>query len=178
MKGIVFTELLDMAEQAVGEDAMDDILDGLELESGGAYTAVGNYPCSELMQIVSAVSDHSGIPGDALQRKFGAWMHKRFLHSYPQFFEDKATALHMLGAIETEVHVEVRKLYPDAELPRFQTEWLGQDRLRLRYASERPLVAFCHGLVEACTEHFGAKADISFEQVSVKEAVFDVQLER
>ncbi|MBY6162820.1 heme NO-binding domain-containing protein [Mameliella alba] len=176
MKGIVFTELLEMAEQAIGEEAVDDILDQLELESGAAYTAVGNYPCSELMRIVGAVSDLTGIPGDELQRKFGGWMHARFVQSYPQFFEDKSTVLDMLAAIESEVHVEVRKLYPDAELPRFETEWLGEDHLRMTYHSERPLVAFCHGLVEACVAHFGQPAEIGLDRLSKGEAVFDVRL--
>lgn len=177
MKGIVFTELLEMAEQAIGEEAVDDILDQLDLESGAAYTSVGNYPCGELMRIVGAVSDLTGIPTDDLQRKFGAWMHGRFVQTYPQFFADKTTVLEMLAAIESEVHVEVRKLYSDAELPRFDTAWVGPDHLRMTYRSERPLVAFCHGLIEACVDHFGQGAQIGLNRVSPHEAVFDVRLE-
>lgn len=177
MKGIVFTELLEMAEQAIGEEAVDDILDQLELDSGAAYTSVGNYPCSELMKIVAAVSDFTGIPGEDLQRKFGGWMHARFVQVYPQFFEDKKTVLDMLDAIETEVHVEVRKLYSDAELPRFETAQIDDDTLRMAYRSDRPLVSFCHGLIEACVDHFGQRANIAVARVSNREAVFDVRLE-
>ena len=177
MKGIVFTELLEMAEQAVGEEAVDDILDQLALESGASYTSVGNYPCSELMRIVGAISELTGIPGEDLQRKFGAWMHGRFVQGYPQFFEDKTTVLEMLEAIETEVHVEVRKLYADAELPRFETLWIDDSALRMTYRSDRPLVAFCHGLIEACVNHFGQAASVSADMVSDKQAVFVVRLE-
>lgn len=177
MKGIVFTELLEMAEQAIGEEAVDDILDQLDLDSGAAYTSVGNYPCRELMQIVGAISDQTGVPAEDLQRKFGAWMHARFVQTYPQFFKDKATVLDMLAAIEGEVHVEVRKLYSDAELPRFETAWVTPDHLRMTYRSERPLVAFCHGLIEACVDYFGQSARIGLDRVSPREAVFDVRLE-
>ncbi len=178
MKGIVFTELLEMAEAAVGEEVVDEVLDGLELESGGAYSAVGNYPCSELVAIVGELSARTGIDGEELQRQFGAWMHHRFTQLYPQFFADKTDALSMLDAIEGEVHVEVRKLYPDAELPTFETEWDGADRLRMRYRSDRPLVPFCHGLVQSCVAHFGETAEIGVVQASPQEAVFDVRLER
>lgn len=178
MKGIVFTELLDMAEQVIGEEAVDDILDSLDLANDGAFTGVGNYPCSDLMKIVQSVSDCTGIPGIDLQRKFGAWMHGRFVQTYPQFFEDKRSVLDMLDAIESEVHVEVRKLYPDAELPAFETKWMSQTHLQMAYRSQRPLVAFCHGLIEACALHFGRPAQVAINQISANEAVFDVQLEQ
>lgn len=164
MKGMVFTELLDMAETTLGEEVVDDILDGLELENDGAYSAVGNYPCSELVKIVGAISDQTGLPGDELQRLFGRHMLHRFSKTYPQFFADKATVLDMLDAIENEVHVEVRKLYPDAELPTFGTEWLDGRTLRMTYRSQRPLVAFCRGLIEACAEYFGTDVEITQER--------------
>ncbi|MCJ7873162.1 heme NO-binding domain-containing protein [Phaeobacter sp. J2-8] len=161
MKGMVFTELMAMAEQAIGEEAVDDILDTLELENDGAYSAVGNYPCSELMRIVGAISDQTTIPVPDLQRQFGRWIHSRFVESDPGFFKGKDNVLVMLDAIENEVHVEVRKLYPDAELPTFETEWQGDKALKMTYSSDRPLVPFCHGMIEACVAHFGAPAEIS-----------------
>ncbi|MCT4554373.1 MAG: heme NO-binding domain-containing protein [Pelagimonas sp.] len=179
MKGMVFTELLSMAEGAIGEDAVDDILDELPLSNGGAYTAVGNYPCSELVSIVVKISEVSGLPINDLQRAFGGWMMERFAAGYPQFFQDKTCALEMLEAIENEVHVEVRKLYPDAELPSFETERTGQGQLRMTYRSDRPLVAFCHGLIESCVAHFGQKADITVQDRTPdgrSEAAFDVVL--
>lgn len=160
MKGMVFVELLQMAEEALGEEAVDQVLDGLDLSSGGAYNAVGKYPCSELMRIVAAFSDHTGIPMAELQRKFGHWMHGRFVTAYPAFFADKPDALAMFEAIEDEVHVEVRKLYPEVELPTFETERLAPDRLRMTYRSPRPMSDFCHGLIEGCITHFGRPATV------------------
>ena len=157
---MVFTELLEMAEGALGEEVVDEVLDGLALQGGGAYSAVGSYPCSELFQIVGALSGRTGISGDELQRQFGNWMFKRFSVTYPEFFKGKENALDMLDAIETEVHVEVRKLYPDAELPSFATTWRNDRELLLDYASSRPLVAFCHGLIEGCIAYFGQPATL------------------
>lgn len=166
MKGIVFVELIRMAETVIGEDAVDDILDRCDLSTGGAFSAVGNYPCADLMTLVEAFSNHTGTPEEELQRMFGRWMHEHFVQTYPSFFVDKPDALSMLSAIEDEVHVEVRKLYPEAELPRFETERLAEESLRMTYRSPRPLSDFCHGLVEGCVDHFGRPADIRRQQVS------------
>lgn len=160
MKGMVFTELLTMAESVMGEEAVDQILDDLDLDSGAAYNAVGNYPCSELFTLVGAFGAYLDMPLDQLQRKFGVWMFDYFAKNYPVFFDGKADALAMLDAIENEVHVEVRKLYPNVELPSFETTRLGENGLRMIYHSERPLIDFCHGLIEACVEHFGEPAEI------------------
>ncbi|WP_323767406.1 heme NO-binding domain-containing protein [Marinovum sp.] len=179
MKGMVFTELLSMAEHALGEDAVDDILDTLALDSDGAYSAVGNYPCGELMRIVGAISEQTAIPVPDLQRQFGQWVHGRFVEGYPGFFADKPNALAMLDAIENEVHVEVRKLYPDAELPVFEVEWHGTRALTMTYRSERPLVPFCHGMIEACVAHFGEPAEIAvteFGDAAARAARFHVRL--
>jgi hypothetical protein len=160
MKGIVFVELLAMAEDAFGEAAVDRVIETADLPSGGAYTSVGNYPCDELMALVKGFSDHSGIPGAELQRLFGHWMMKIFGTHYPQFFVGRGGSLDMLEAIEGDIHVEVRKLYPDADLPSFQTTRPGDGALDMTYVSPRPLADFCQGLVEASVTHFGETAGI------------------
>jgi hypothetical protein len=166
MKGMVFVELLNMAEEVAGEEAVDAVLNGCDLSTGGAYNAVGNYPCAELMTIVQALGERLGAPVAELQQRFGHWMHGRFVQGYPAFFAGKPDVLAMLEAIEDEVHVEVRKLYPGVELPTFATERLDERTLRMTYRSARPLVAFCHGLIEACIAHFGQPATVTLEDRS------------
>lgn len=160
MKGMVFTELLAMAEDAFGEEVVDRVIAAADLPSGGAYSRVGNYPCDELMALIAGFSAHSGIPGTELQRLFGHWMMHSFGTHYPEFFAGRTTSFAMLEAIEGDIHVEVRKLYPDAELPRFETRRESADTLALTYRSPRPLADFCHGLIEGCAAHFGEAAQI------------------
>jgi len=161
MKGIVFVELLAMAEDAFGEEVVDRVIDAADLPSGGAYTSVGNYPCDELMTLVRGFSDHSGIPGAELQRLFGHWMMQSFERNYPHFFKGRAGSLDVLAAIEDEIHVEVRKLYPDAKLPSFDATRHDADALDLIYRSPRPLADFCHGLIEGCVKGYSETAEIT-----------------
>ena len=112
------------------------------------------------MKVVEAFSEHSGLSPEVLQRKFGHWMHEHFAQNFPDFYKDKGGSFDMLEALDGEIHVEVRKLYPEAELPRFTTNRKSETHLEMVYSSPRPLVGFCHGLIEACTTKFGESADI------------------
>ncbi|WP_435312265.1 heme NO-binding domain-containing protein [Primorskyibacter sedentarius] len=178
MKGTIFVELIKMAEDAFGEDTVDDVLDKADLANGGAFTAVGNYPCSELVKIVVAFSEHSGISPEDLQRKFGHWIMDHFVENYPGFFKDKKDTFGLLEAVDGEIHVEVKKLYPDAELPKFTTERIAEDHLEMVYTSPRPLVEFCHGMIEASLERFNEAADIQRCPVAAQadSAKFDITL--
>lgn len=161
MKGIVFVELLKMAEDLLGEDKVDEVISQTQLPSGGVYTSVGNYPCAELTALVQGFSTTSGVAEGELQRVFGHWMMKVFAVHYPDFFQSTPDALSMLSTIESEIHVEVRKLYPDSELPRFDARRTAPDRLELDYSSPRPLAPFCHGLIEGCLAHYDTTAEIT-----------------
>lgn len=165
MKGIVFVELIRMAESVMGEDAVDDVLDQLDLGTDGAFSTVGNYPCRELLALVDAFGAHLDAPVDALQKQFGLWMFQRFVEGYPAFFEDKTDGFDMLASIEDEVHVEVRKLYPEVELPTFSTERLSSNEFQMIYSSERPLEHFCLGLIEGCMSYFDHVSTIEMRQV-------------
>lgn len=179
MKGTIFVELVKMAEDAFGEKTVDDVLDKADLDNGGAFTTVGNYPCSELIKIVTAFSEHSGIAPAELQRMFGHWLMKHFAVEYSEFFEGKKSAFGMLESVDGEIHVEVKKLYPDAELPVFATELVAANHLAMTYTSPRPLVDFCEGMIEACLEKFDETAKIARCPVSgdVNSTKFDVVLE-
>jgi hypothetical protein len=178
MRGTIFVELIKMAEDTFGEDAVDEVLDKADLENDGAFTTVGNYSCSELIKIVMALSAQSKISPEVLQRKFGHWMINHFAENFAAFFEGKADGFAMLESVDGEIHVEVAKLYPDAELPVFDTERLAPDHLTMTYSSPRPLVEFCHGMIEACLERFGQTADIQRTAVATPANAtrFDIRL--
>ncbi|WP_298680471.1 heme NO-binding domain-containing protein [uncultured Lentibacter sp.] len=163
MKGLVFVELLRMAEAAAGEELVDEVLDSLALESGGAYSTVGSYGCGELFAIVGALSARLDASQSSLQKQFGHWMFAHFLQNFSAFFADKASAFEMLESVDGEVHLEVRKLYPDAELPRFEAQRLSGQQMDMVYRSSRPLQCFCYGLIEACLAHFGQEGEIAIE---------------
>ena len=61
MKGIVFTEFLELVEDKFGLEMVDSIIANSNLESNGVYTAVGTYSFSEMLQLLQNLSDNTGI---------------------------------------------------------------------------------------------------------------------
>ena len=162
MKGIVFTEFIEMVEEKYSCRVVDSLLDSTTLESGGAYTAVGTYDHEELLRLVSALSDHSGIDAPNLVRAFGYHLLNRFSFAYPEYFEFSGV-FDFLEAVDGVIHVEVQKLYPDAELPGFKTQRNG-NTLEMEYHSPRGFSDLAHGLINGAIDLFGEEADL--EQMS------------
>jgi Haem-NO-binding len=154
MKGIVFTEFLDMVDEKFSADVADDIVEMANLPHGGAYTAVGTYPHEELVAMVIALSKQTGIETQTLISVFGQHLFGRFFIRYPNFFEGVSTAFDFLAGIEGIIHVEVKKLYPEAQLPRFVTEQHTDTQLILVYQSARHFGDLAEGLMQGCIAHF------------------------
>ncbi len=160
MKGIVFTEFLDFVERQSGYDTVDAILEIANPASGGAYTAVGNYPYIEMAALVSAYSKMSGRPVADLLETFGKNLFARFSEIYPAFFKNCNDPLDFMETIEVRIHTEVLKLYPDAELPTIHASRQSEDVLSINYRSCRPLGHLCLGLLKGCGDYFGASLEL------------------
>ncbi|MCC9600442.1 heme NO-binding domain-containing protein [Stieleria sp. JC731] len=154
MKGIVFTELIEMVEAELGLEIADKMISQAETSNAGAYTAVGTYDHLELISLVVSLSKTTDVPVPDLVHRFGRYLFGRFTELYPQFFESANSTFEFLPQIESFIHVEVRKLYPDAELPHFQCTQ-SEHVLELTYFSNRPFADLAEGLIAACIDHFG-----------------------
>jgi hypothetical protein len=157
MKGVVFTEFMDFVRQHHGEDMADDIIEACDLPSGGAYTAVGTYPHGEMLALCSALSARCGAPVAQLVRAFGDHLSSSFARHHPVFFERAGNLFDFLASIEEHIHVEVRKLYPDAELPTFAVAERTPTRIVLDYRSPRRLGHLSEGLIEGSARQFGVQ---------------------
>ena len=155
MKGVVFTQFLDFVEEAHGLDMVDDIIDASGVESGGAYTAVGTYPTQEMVALVTVVSERLGVGVPELLRRFGHHLCRTFVSAYPQYFAVADDLYDFLASVDGHIHIEVRKLYPGAELPSFKVHARRPDAITLDYRSARCLEALATGLIEGAAEHYG-----------------------
>ena len=155
MKGIVFSEFIELVENKFSIEIADQIIDESQLESGGAYTSVGTYDHAEMVQMVVRLSELTGVGVPELLRVFGEHLTKRFTELYPTFFDNVSDTFAFLDTIENHVHVEVKKLYPDAELPSFQTEHPDANTLIMKYTSFRPFADLAEGLILGAIAHFG-----------------------
>lgn len=166
MKGMVFTEFLSFVGQSFGDDMVDDVIADCKLPNGGAYTAVGTYDHHEMQALVTAVSQRSGEGANVLLRSFGRHLCGRFSKGFPQFFADNFDLFDFLESVQNHIHVEVHKLYPDAELPSFDTHHRSKELLELNYRSCRPLAALAEGLILGAADHFSQAVNVAQQPMS------------
>ena len=163
MKGIVFTEFLEHIEDTYGALMTERVIEACDLKSGGAYTSVGTYPCEEMGQLVGALSRFTETHPSVLLQGFGGRLAKTFHSAYPQYFEVPGY-FDFVESIDSHIHVEVLKLYPDAELPQFVNVSRDDHTLVIDYISSRGLEDLAEGLLLASAAVFG-------DSVSVKSDV-------
>lgn len=161
MKGVVFTTFLDMVEKTWDLDMVDTIIANSDLPSGGAYTSVGTYDHKEAVALVSALSEASDISVAVLLKTFGKHLFGILIGGHPEFAAGLEHPLDFLEGVERYIHVEVRKLYPDAELPKFECTRKSDDELIMIYSSGRHLEDLCEGLIEGCLEFFKRQAKVT-----------------
>lgn len=166
MKGVVFTEFIEMVEKKFSTSIANRMIDESELPSGGAYAAVGTYDHHEMVSMVAKLSEISGVPAQGLTKDFGFYLFERFCALYPTFFVGETCALDFLAKVDQVIHVEVLKLYPEAELPRFVMERPDSTTLIMTYHSERHFGDLAEGLIKGCIAHFGSPLSLHRENLA------------
>lgn len=160
MKGIVFCEFLELIETKFSMDMVDNIINDAQPPSGGSYTAVGTYEHTEMVNLVSALSTRTGIGLKDLLNLFGEHLFGRFVNLYPHFFINMNDSFQFLAGIDSIIHTEVLKLYPDAQLPKFNIEFRSNEKLIMLYRSGRHFEDLAEGLMKGCFKHFNQNVTI------------------
>ncbi len=166
MKGMVFTEFLEMVEDQFSDEMADRLIEACDLPSGGAYTAIGSYSHTEMLMLVTELSKQTAIPVPDLVKAFGQYLFVRFSVGHAHFFTGIENTFQFLSGIENYIHIEVLKLYPDAQLPSFDYENGQNDRMVMIYRSARPFADLAEGLIYGCITYFGEQIEVIREDLS------------
>jgi hypothetical protein len=161
MKGIVFCEFISMVEEYFSLDIADRIIASSELATGGAYTSAGTYDHREFVQLITRLSEETKVPVPDLVCTFGRHLCKRFAMLYPSFFAECQSTFEFLASVDGKIHVEVRKLYPDAQLPEFAHAFPEPGCMVFTYRSKQPLADLAEGLIQGAIAHYGEKINLT-----------------
>lgn len=177
MKGIILAEFVEYIEQQLGENTAQKIINDSNVESEGAYSRVGMYDYHELIKLLTQSVAETQTDASILLEGFSEHLFGVFKRDYGVFFEGVDNAVQMLMQIDDHIHVEVKKLYPDAELPKFDCTNDGS-QLVLNYCSPRPLALVAQSLVGACLKYFGSNEKLISTQITEdqKSATFVIQI--
>jgi len=167
MKGLVFTEFLEMVEEAYSPEMVEKIISASHLKTKGAYTSVGTYDYREMVELITHLSQLTNTPIPELEKTYGRYLFKKLVSRYPDVISSTKNAFECLKSVDDNIHVEVRKLYPDAELPHFKYTQVNSQCLIMDYFSTRPFSNLAEGLMLGCIEHY--KENISIHSQTLTE---------
>lgn len=166
MKGVIFTEFIEMLEIQQSPAFADEVLDSSDLPSGGAYTAVGTYDSAELSMLVRATAERLQLTEREVLRGYGRFVFGRLAVLYPELVAGYAGACAFLERLSWLHYSEVVKLYPDGHFPQFESRILGPDVMTVVYRSHRHLGDFAEGLLQGVLDHFGESMSISRRELA------------
>ena len=154
-----------MLRDNIRENA-DKMIEKAKLENEGAFSQGGNYPFKDLVKLLTSLSEITGKTTNELLFIFGQHLFAVLVKLYGRNIKEVGSALAFIDSVEDFVHVEVKKLYPDVDLPTFKTVEKSDNHLILIYASEKRLESFAHGLIISCGEYFEEPLDVSYRVIS------------
>lgn len=175
MLGVIFTNLIEMMEKEVGLELTERVLDEANISSNGSYTSVGYYEPAEIVAIVTRLSVHTGVPIPDLVRKFGHYLFKLLAEGHPHAVAGKTSVIQILSTLDSHIHVEVKKLYPEADLPTFETIEETDSYIKLLYTSTNRLEPLAEGLIAGGAEYFGEQVSIHIEPEPGSSSIIEVK---
>jgi hypothetical protein len=165
MKGILFTQFLEFVERRFGLEVADSILTGTTLPLGGIYTSVGTYDHRELVTLLISLHQATGVAVPELVREYGRALFRVLARGYPQLLSGAGDLFTLLERVEGTIHVEVRKLYPDTELPTLHATRSADGEMTVVYRSERGFADLAQGLIEGAARHFDAAIELRRDEL-------------
>lgn len=164
MKGVVFNVVEEVVTDEFSSDLWDDVIEHADVE--GAYTSLGSYPDSELLRIVGAISEIGGVATRDVLRLAGRRGFRHLAGRHLELVDPYDNWRDLLSALDTIIHPEVQKTYPDTDVPRFDAfpDTPPGTGMLLHYRSARQLCALAEGLILGTGDWFSVELQI--EQTS------------
>ncbi len=159
MKGVIFNAAQQAVIELFDEDTWDDLLD--EAGVDGVYSSVGTYDDADLVAIVVAATKATGLSAEEVMVAVGRKALAHLADRVPTLIGECTNAYEMLGMIHDVIHVEVMKLYEDAQPPQFSYADLPGGGLRMGYRSPRNLGALAEGLALGVGDRFGEELRVT-----------------
>lgn len=151
----------EMVEETWGVPEWNDLLATCNLE--GIYTSAATYPDEEALALIGEICRRREMEPGALLFEFGKFMFPKFHDAYPELIDNYDGLIPFLLTIHDTIHVEVRKLYPDAKVPQFEYAEPAPDSLTMFYRSDRKMCHLAEGLIEGAAIHFNTSFELSHE---------------
>lgn len=163
MKGHIFNLLEQFIVEVSSEETYEEILESCEFITQEPFVRPGSYPDEDLAEIVNKTVEKLGISLKDAHYGFGKWIFPHLMKMAPPEVLNYQTPKEILLALDYIHMVEVKKVIPDAEPPRFYCTDTGPNTLDMVYSSPRGMFDIVDGVLASLEEYYSAKIEYSKE---------------
>ena len=164
MKGFIFTNFLEFIETTHGLEMVDEMITNCNLPSEGIYSSFSSYDFNELVSLLTYVSKKTDVNSEILLEKFGIFVFPYLIGKHSYIIDNYDNAIDLIGGIENHIHIEVKKLYNDADLPTFRVVEKTEKKLSIIYNSSKGLTYFAIGLIKETLNHFKVNGTVNIDK--------------
>lgn len=162
MKGVVFNVVQDVVEEQLGADAWDDAIDRAGVD--GTYTSLGNYPESDLDQLVVSIAEAAHLSRDEVLVFSGRHGFSHFRSRHAELVAAFSGWQDVVKHLDDIIHPEVEKIYPGTDAPSFLVLTSTATSLTMVYSSKRELCPLAEGLLLGLGDWFGKTLDVVHDE--------------
>lgn len=176
MKGIIFTEFLDLVEERFGLEMVDQIICQSRLESQGAYTSIGTYNFYEFLQLLHHLSKNKSISIINLLEVYAVQIFSAMDTIHPEVLTSYKNPIEMIAAMNDHIEIifniknatplEALEAKSFSPLPHFTVKEKTKNLLIIKYTSNRGMQHFWLGLMHEMFKHFNETATIVLEIIN------------
>lgn len=163
MKGFVFNLLEKFVDQQFGNGVFDQHCEQIDLKTKEPFVGPGTYPDSDLFLIFNSVISKYSLKAPQVLRGFGKFLFPALAKLVPEYIEKDKGLFNFLERVDRIIHIEVKKLYHGAVLPKFRFLRINENEMQIQYESERKLCFLMEGLILEAAKEF--KEDIYLKQI-------------
>jgi hypothetical protein len=178
MKGFIFTNFIDFIELKHGLEMVDEMITNCNLPSKGIYSSFSSYEFDELVSLLTYVSEKTDVNPEILLEQFGVFVFPYLIGKHSYIIDQYDNPLDLIGCIENHIHIEVKKLYNDVDLPTFRLVEKNEKKLYIIYSSSKGLSYFAIGLIKETLNHFNVKGTVTIDKSldAEKSVKFNIEL--
>jgi len=174
MKGIIFNAVEEAVIELFDADTWDNLVEAAGVS--GSYKALGTYPDSELLALVHVATEVTGMSTEEVLHTLGRKALPVLVDEVEELVDRKSHVFDFLGTIHDIIHVEVRKLAPDAQTPDIITKPIDDNSIEVTYRSKRNMPALAEGLILGAGDMFEQELSVETQKSDEESTVFVVSL--
>lgn len=166
MKGIFFTELLELTEEEFGINLTEKIIAELGAGNNGVYEATDDYEYHQFVELCDLLSLEVRISPSDLVKNFGEYLFTRFIILFRPDFAGNTDIFEFLGQIDDFIHHSIQDRFTKLEIPNFRAFQINDSAFQMSYQSEELLIDLAIGLFMGCQRFFNEELTLKTEFIS------------